>query len=58
MAAAPKQDDLASGVKIHHERKAPAPAAPTAEEKPEAPTPAPAKKKEENPEDGVVLRWR
>ena len=61
VAASPKQDDLASGVKIHHEKKAAAPApapasasaAPVGKEEP-----APVKKQEDNPEDGVVLRWR
>ena len=63
VAAASKADDLASGVKIHHEKKAPAPAsvastapAPAASTAKEEPTPT--KKQDDNPEDGVVLRWR
>ena len=53
VAPVKKDDDLASGVKIRHERKAapaPAPAAPVAPAAPE-----PQAKQEE---DGTVLRWR
>lgn len=54
VVSAPKQDDLASGIKIHHEKKTSTPeASPVAKEEP-----TPAKKQEDNSEDGVVLRWR
>ena len=63
-----QKDDLANGVKIHHERRAPAsaPAPATVQQAAPAPTPAapaaPAQPQitaqQGNPEDGVVLRWR
>lgn len=67
VAAAPKVDDLASGVKIHHEKKVSAPAPAPASVASAGPAPAastakeestPIKKQDDNPEDGVVLRWR
>ena len=67
VAQVAKEDDLANGVKIHHDRKAarrrePVPATPA---KPQAQPEEPKKtagglvqEKQDNPEDGVVLRWR
>ncbi len=55
-----QRDDLAAGVKIHHERRAaPAPVAPVTQSQPAAPAqPQIVAQKQDNPEDGVVLRWR
>jgi len=55
-----QRDDLAAGVKIHHERHAaPAPATPAAQPQPAVPAqPQIVAQKQDNPEDGVVLRWR
>ena len=49
-----RQSKMICGIKIHHEKKTSTPAAsPVAKEEP-----TPVKKQEDNPEDGVVLRWR
>ncbi len=58
-----QRDDLASGVKIHHERHAPAPTpAPVQQVAPQAQPATPVQPQvvaqQDNPEDGVVLRWR
>ena len=63
-----KQDDLANGVRIHHDRNraplrkpAPAPApvpAPASAPQPQAQPQQMVAQKQDNPEDGVVLRWR
>ena len=63
VAQVTKQDDLATGVKIHHDRHAARPApAPAAAQPAAAPAQQPqatsASRKQDNPEDGVVLRWR
>jgi hypothetical protein len=63
-----QKDDLAAGVKIHHDRNAPRPAPAPQPVQQVAPAPAPAAPaapaqpqitaQQGNPEDGVVLRWR
>lgn len=63
-----QKDDLAAGVKIHHDRNAPRPAPAPQPVQQAAPAPAPAAPaapaqpqitaQQGNPEDGVVLRWR
>ncbi len=63
VAQVTKQDDLATGVKIHHDRHAARPAPDPAAAQPttapaQQPQATPAPRKQDNPEDGVVLRWR